>query len=552
MDHSQKSQSKRQVSELSQCDSSANGLFPHPYDCGKFLHCDRGRTFVVECFAGTVFNGEAGICDWPRNVDCGARQWNKNTAAAASSPSHSQANEEEPFRGEGIINIRTDNSQRIAARPSHGHQNAPLQYHQVQYRPQESQIRIYQHQNPRFTSSNRPRAGVQTIPDPDRIVFIDTPDYEPSYFGLTNDFPNRASVADRPQVQIPKDPQHFPELNVLTRRVGDEFTKYFTNPKPNTHQTPSANAFQRPIVLRITPQQFIDMNLVSRPVGNAFNTHIVNPRPKPVLKVLLSPKIEAQTRPKPAPIDFIGLVRQGTPYNHSASHQFPQINLMTPIVGNPFYQYFSFVRPKSTPRVSTTETSSSNEQVQPTINDVQNESQPTAEKSLFHGESHLNRNISSPLDNYNRLYYKPAKTHFNPIERGTESNQILISDSLMQLLRPYLDANASKTSSASEPTVDNDATNSIDGVNSNRADVETFTTTNDGKHIQTMHSNGRRPTARPTDWNAGDAVPSTYRPPSRFPATESPQRPPYHQPGAYDPNQIFFPGPHTQSHPMRY
>lgn len=515
-------QIKRQTTEFIQCENGANGLFPHPFDCTKFLQCDRGHTFLIECFAGTVFNDAAQICDWPRNVNCGARQFK---GIAVSSDAYLQTIKNEPFRGEGIINIRTARtapesySQPIHRTPSV--YSAPNQ----QNRPQ---IRNYQPQSPRLRSQNiSPSRRPQ--PDSDRIIFIDSDsDYQSlsihPHVHATNDIPSRTSVQNRPQVKIVKVSNNFPELNLMTRRVNDDFSKYFLNPKPKTHQIQSSDVNERPIILKILPQQLLDMNLMSKRVGNAFNADIVNPKPKTVLKLQSSPKSEIPTRHEPAPIDFITLVRQGTPYNHSAAQQFPQVNLMSPIVGNQFYRYFSFIRPKSTPKNSTTENSRPN--------DERKASQATPGKRLFHGELSLNRNISSPLENYNRLYYKPIKNQWNATtERPIESNSFSISDNLMQLLRPYLkEKNASKASNT---------------INSNRADVETFTTTDDRKFIKDMHpSERKKPSARPNDWNVSHSV-TTYRP-------QSSTSPTYHRPVAYDPNQIFFPGPHSQSHPMEY
>lgn len=57
------------------CEKYASGLFPHPTNCKKFLHCDNGRTFIQDCGPGTAFNAELQVCDWPKNVDCGDRQY---------------------------------------------------------------------------------------------------------------------------------------------------------------------------------------------------------------------------------------------------------------------------------------------------------------------------------------------------------------------------------------------------------------------------------------------------------------------------------------------
>lgn len=56
--------------QSARCPKGASGLFPHP-NCFKFLNCDHGRTFVMDCAPGTAFNPDISTCDFPDNVDCG-------------------------------------------------------------------------------------------------------------------------------------------------------------------------------------------------------------------------------------------------------------------------------------------------------------------------------------------------------------------------------------------------------------------------------------------------------------------------------------------------
>lgn len=545
MDQLEKPQSKRQIAESIQCESGSTGLFSHPLDCSKFIQCDLGRTYITECSVGTVFNELAKVCDWPWKTSCGTRPFFGNTVIPSPPPPSSSLPpsspyppnpqttiEEEPFRGEGIINIRhgrfapkTHPQQIRWVNNVQNQQNYPYQqqhhqsYHQ-HYRPQHPPVRNYQHQN-----QNRGPVRNQSIPSSKRpeqnsyrIIFMD-PDQqsEPSQTNhyTSNDILNRASAGNKPQVKIINVPNHFPEVNVMTKRVGDEFLKYFSNPKLKTNPKPSANVFEHPIILKVTPQQFLHTNLVSAQVGDQFNLFFANPKPKTVVNLRFSPKIEVKTKQKPAAIDYITLVRQGTPHEHSASHQFPQINLMSPMVGNEFYHYFSQPKPETTPKKTSTEKPS------PEMDE------PQASFGLFHGEPQLNRKISSPLDNYNRLYFKPAKIPFEHTGRNAEPDNVLISDNLKQLLRSYFNENASKTSNKLEPT-------------NQKADVETFTTTSDHKQIQQFYPEQRPTTYRP-------------RPQSRFPETESSNQPTYRRPGApYDPNKIYFPGPHSYSHSTQY
>jgi len=52
-----------------------SGMWPHPFDCAKFIQCAHGRLFEMPCGPGTVFNPNFLVCDWPYNVNCqnGAR-----------------------------------------------------------------------------------------------------------------------------------------------------------------------------------------------------------------------------------------------------------------------------------------------------------------------------------------------------------------------------------------------------------------------------------------------------------------------------------------------
>ena len=50
------------------CPAGYTGLLPHPDTCKKFLQCERGGTFVMDCGPGTAFNPAISVCDWPYNV----------------------------------------------------------------------------------------------------------------------------------------------------------------------------------------------------------------------------------------------------------------------------------------------------------------------------------------------------------------------------------------------------------------------------------------------------------------------------------------------------
>ncbi|CAG0893500.1 unnamed protein product [Cyprideis torosa] len=48
----------------------AAGVFPHPYDCTKFLNCAHGHPFVTDCPAGLRFDPRVSVCNWPSAVPC--------------------------------------------------------------------------------------------------------------------------------------------------------------------------------------------------------------------------------------------------------------------------------------------------------------------------------------------------------------------------------------------------------------------------------------------------------------------------------------------------
>ena len=52
------------------CVSAGDGIHANPTDCSKFIQCHGGREYKMSCPAGLMFNPNAKICDWPRNVGC--------------------------------------------------------------------------------------------------------------------------------------------------------------------------------------------------------------------------------------------------------------------------------------------------------------------------------------------------------------------------------------------------------------------------------------------------------------------------------------------------
>jgi hypothetical protein len=50
------------------CPEDFTGLLAHPETCKKFLQCEKGGTFVMDCGPGTAFNPLTTVCDWPHKV----------------------------------------------------------------------------------------------------------------------------------------------------------------------------------------------------------------------------------------------------------------------------------------------------------------------------------------------------------------------------------------------------------------------------------------------------------------------------------------------------
>lgn len=71
-----------------QCPAGQNGVYPHPFDCTKYLNCDNGRTHIQDCAPGTAWSSAMEVCDFVDKVDCSGRN-GINTATLSSSSSSS-------------------------------------------------------------------------------------------------------------------------------------------------------------------------------------------------------------------------------------------------------------------------------------------------------------------------------------------------------------------------------------------------------------------------------------------------------------------------------
>ncbi|KAF5286934.1 hypothetical protein FQR65_LT12393 [Abscondita terminalis] len=69
-----------------QCPLDAVGLYPHPWDCAKFLNCANGQTFIQDCGPGTHFNPETLVCDFPHNVKCKSEDYGTGNIDVRTQP----------------------------------------------------------------------------------------------------------------------------------------------------------------------------------------------------------------------------------------------------------------------------------------------------------------------------------------------------------------------------------------------------------------------------------------------------------------------------------
>ncbi|XP_075162252.1 tequila isoform X2 [Haematobia irritans] len=52
------------------CPQNANGRYPHPYDCTKFVMCTNGVAHVQSCGPGTAWDKVMEVCDFKEKVNC--------------------------------------------------------------------------------------------------------------------------------------------------------------------------------------------------------------------------------------------------------------------------------------------------------------------------------------------------------------------------------------------------------------------------------------------------------------------------------------------------
>lgn len=94
------------------CPSGESGLFPHPFDCTKFLNCANGITHIQDCGPGTAFNPNIKNCDWPQNVDCESRNSDQKNEYTGEGTIEAR-NIEEIFQGSATKNVANNREHRV-------------------------------------------------------------------------------------------------------------------------------------------------------------------------------------------------------------------------------------------------------------------------------------------------------------------------------------------------------------------------------------------------------------------------------------------------------
>merc|ERR1711892_738770 len=79
------------VPTMSQFTCQGVGYYPHPADCSQFYRCTdlwstgQYQQYLFQCAAGTVWDQEIGVCNWPQAVKgCGAGDGESDTTTPST------------------------------------------------------------------------------------------------------------------------------------------------------------------------------------------------------------------------------------------------------------------------------------------------------------------------------------------------------------------------------------------------------------------------------------------------------------------------------------
>merc|ERR1711892_609575 len=84
------------VPTMSQFTCQGVGYYPHPADCSQFYRCTdlwstgQYQQYLFQCAAGTVWDQEIGVCNWPQAVKgCGVGDPESDTTTITTTPTTS-------------------------------------------------------------------------------------------------------------------------------------------------------------------------------------------------------------------------------------------------------------------------------------------------------------------------------------------------------------------------------------------------------------------------------------------------------------------------------
>lgn len=128
-------QSTNHITEVKQisCPEGFSGLIPNYTDCSKFISCNQGQQFSMDCPAGTLFNINQNVCDFPYKTTCfsGIKGYEKVKYNDFSKNYVKNSN------GQNFDSINSHNAQYVSPINFDGsHRSAPLNaqsYYQSQY-----------------------------------------------------------------------------------------------------------------------------------------------------------------------------------------------------------------------------------------------------------------------------------------------------------------------------------------------------------------------------------------------------------------------------------
>lgn len=100
-----------------QCEPNAVGLYPHPFDCSKFLNCVHGTTYIQPCGVGTMFNPLNKACDYPHNVDCKAADRKVGSQKPRQPTAHEDAGQCDG--GDSILNMNRGYTRKMFDQDTH-------------------------------------------------------------------------------------------------------------------------------------------------------------------------------------------------------------------------------------------------------------------------------------------------------------------------------------------------------------------------------------------------------------------------------------------------